>query len=44
MRLLIADRREQAPVDTDLRGRLAKPMPVLRQARFDVVDETRAWM
>ena len=39
MRFLIADRREQAPVDADLRRRLAKPVPVLRQARLDVLDE-----
>ena len=39
MRLLITDRREQAPIDADFRRRLAKPMSILRQARFDVLHE-----
>ena len=39
VRLLVADRREQAPVDADLGRRLAKPVPVLRQPRLDVLDE-----
>ncbi len=39
MRLLISHRREQAPIDADLAGRLFEPVPILRQTRFDVLHE-----
>ncbi len=39
LRLLIAHRREQSPVDTDFRRSLAEPVAITRQARLDVFEE-----